>query len=112
MGELRIGAKVDRDTISPTKRLTGALRFGHIARSSEPAERPHRGNPRFRRNWCLGNLTRFKTLQNYLNGVEKQDLARPDVYPKDGCYPTTYTIRELDDADYAVVMENLEEHSP
>ncbi|EMA63659.1 hypothetical protein C469_02351 [Halorubrum lipolyticum DSM 21995] len=50
-------------------------------------------------------------FQNHLDGVEKQDIAQPDVYPKDGYYPTTYTVRDLGDGGYAVVMEEFEERS-
>lgn len=47
-------------------------------------------------------------LENRLNGVEKQSIAQPDVYPKDGYYPTTYTVRDLGDRGYAVVLEDFE----
>lgn len=50
-------------------------------------------------------------FQNHLDGVEKQDITQPDVYPKDGHYPTTYTVRNLGDGGYAVVMEDFEEQS-
>ncbi len=50
-------------------------------------------------------------FQNHLNGVEKQDIAQPNVYPKDGFYPTTYTVRDLGDGGYAVVMEDFEDNS-
>lgn len=50
-------------------------------------------------------------FQNHLDGVEKQDISQPAVYPKNGYYPTTYTVRDLGDGGYAVVMEGFEEHS-
>lgn len=50
-------------------------------------------------------------FQNHLDGVERQDIAQPDIYPKDGYYPTTYTVRDLGDGGYAVVVEDFEEHS-
>jgi len=50
-------------------------------------------------------------FENHLDGVEKQRIPQPDVYPKDGHYPTTYTVRDLGDGGYAVVMEGFEERS-
>lgn len=50
-------------------------------------------------------------FRNHLDGVEKQEIAQPDVYPKEGHYPTTYTVRDLGDGGYAVVLEDFEEQS-
>lgn len=50
-------------------------------------------------------------FRNHLDGVEKQDIAQPGAYPKDGYYPTTYTVRDLGDGGYAVVVEDFRERS-
>lgn len=50
-------------------------------------------------------------FQNRLEGVDRQSIAQPDVYPRDGHYPTTYTVRELGDGGYAVVLEDFVERS-
>lgn len=50
-------------------------------------------------------------FENHLDSVEKGDIAQPEVYPKDGHYPTTYSVRDLGEGGYAVVMEDFEKHS-
>lgn len=50
-------------------------------------------------------------FENHLDGVEKQEIAHPDVYPKDGYYPTTYTVRDLGNGGYAVMLEDFEERT-
>ncbi|ELZ27273.1 hypothetical protein C474_18044 [Halogeometricum pallidum JCM 14848] len=50
-------------------------------------------------------------FQNHLTGIEKRDISQPEVYPKDGYYPTTYTVRDLGEGGYAVVMEDFEKRS-
>ncbi|WP_226011310.1 DUF5602 domain-containing protein [Halomicrobium salinisoli] len=50
-------------------------------------------------------------LETHLDGVHSEPVAQPAVYPQDGCYPTTYTVRDLGDAGYAVAMADFEERS-
>lgn len=50
-------------------------------------------------------------FENTLNGVEKQAIPQPAVYPTAGHYPTTYTVRDLGNDGYAVVMEDFEAQS-
>lgn len=48
-------------------------------------------------------------FQNHLDGVQKEDIAQPEVYPQAGNYPTTYAVYDFDDGGYAVVLEDFEQ---
>ncbi len=48
-------------------------------------------------------------LESHLEGVHSEPIAQPAVYPQDGHYPTTYAVRDLGDAGYAITLADFEE---
>lgn len=51
------------------------------------------------------------SLRNHLDGVHREPITQPENYPMDGWYPTAYSLRELGDGGYAVVMEEFIERT-
>lgn len=50
-------------------------------------------------------------FENEVTGVHRRQIAQPETYPMDGWYPTAYSVRNLGDGGYAVVMERFERRS-
>ncbi|WP_227739021.1 hypothetical protein [Halorientalis pallida] len=46
-----------------------------------------------------------------LAGVDRRPIAQPTVYPQDGWYPTSYTVRDLGADGVAVVLEKFRRRS-